>query len=775
MTTKKISFLRLFNLYNFKLGTKINLMVIGVIVLTLVVGVAIGMHLFRKYLEQVNYDRLESLAELKKAELEKQYHNFYKELPLSLTSDQISSIEALQSAFGSYESDNPVLFSDEAFQSDTMLLSQYYKDEIIDKIKWKTPQFSEVFPKNKRQLLLQYFYTANKDYSTENKEQLLFAEDNSGYSSIHKVFHSQMRGIARKYNLKNIYLIDKSTGDIFYNLNKNIAFADNLFNGQFKQSELALIFQKTLVLGPNKAIINDFTFFLPEYNKPVQFFAFPVYNGTKMIAVFIAELSPDFYENILYGNQLTKDKKVISINLIGKDNLIRTNDINQLINPVKFFKEADSKGRRKIGFKQISLIESSSMVLGYNKEIDLPSGIDIKTKGYLNNDVYLCSIPLELEGLDWTIVTSIGSSEAYSFIKKWSILLLTALLLVIIISLVVTNLIKKSIISRMKGVSNSMTRLVNGEDTENIETPWKDEIGETIDVFNKLKARFVNTSQFLTYLSTGNYNNAEFIAASEKDGLAISLNTLKEQLKTNKTESEIREKEDMIRNWTNEGIAKFNDLLRQSNNNINNLAYLIIENLIYYLDANQGGVFLVERESEDTKIKLIASFAYDKRKYTTKTIEIGEGLLGNCYLERKPIYLKDIPEEYIEITSGLGKASPRTLYIAPMILDNEVLGFLEIASFKEFEDYQIDFINKLTENIAATFSTVKLNTRTAELLEESKRRANEIAQQEEEMRQNLEEMRLHRRNFRDYGNRMNKKRRNFRVKFISLLTFFNRW
>jgi PAS domain S-box-containing protein len=135
-----------------------------------------------------------------------------------------------------------------------------------------------------------------------------------------------------------------------------------------------------------------------------------------------------------------------------------------------------------------------------------------------------------------------------------------------------------------------------------------------------------------------------------------------------------------------------------------------------------------------------AGYAYNRRKYLNKTIEIGEGLLGSCYYEKQPIYLKEIPEDYLEITSGLGQSNPRCLYILPLLTDNVILGMIEIASFNEFEKYQIDFVNKVSESIAATFVSVRLNMQTAKLLAESNRRTEEIAQQEEEMRQNLEEM-----------------------------------
>lgn len=267
-----------------------------------------------------------------------------------------------------------------------------------------------------------------------------------------------------------------------------------------------------------------------------------------------------------------------------------------------------------------------------------------------------------------------------------------------------------------------------------------DEIGDMGDALNGYVENIQKTSDFAVEIGTGKYDS-DYQSLGEDDKLGNTLINMRKNLQKTEEDNVERTKKDEIRNWTTKGLADFGDILRQNSENMDKLAKNIMVNIIDYLKVNQGAIYIVdENEDGDTFLEMKSAIAYEREKYLKKNFAIKEGLVGRCAFEKLPIYLKEIPEDYIRIKSGLGTAEPTFLLLAPIVINDIVMGVIEIASLNEVPEYQIKFLTTLGENIASTILNVRTNEKTQHLLNESKVRGDELSAQEEELRQNMEEL-----------------------------------
>jgi GAF domain-containing protein len=223
-------------------------------------------------------------------------------------------------------------------------------------------------------------------------------------------------------------------------------------------------------------------------------------------------------------------------------------------------------------------------------------------------------------------------------------------------------------------------------------------------VIDQKESEIKSATDFIKAIEQGNLDSVISLVDSSENAqtgeLSSSLLSMRDHLK------DVAEKE-RERKWTTEGLAKFVEILRAGNHDMHALSEIIISSLVKYMQANQGGLFIVNDENEqEPYLELTACYAYGRKKFLEKKIALGEGLVGQAYLEKDTLYLTDIPNNYVRITSGLGEALPKNILIVPLKLNEKVFGVVEIASFQLIKKYQIEFVEKLGESIASTISSV---------------------------------------------------------------------
>ena len=262
-------------------------------------------------------------------------------------------------------------------------------------------------------------------------------------------------------------------------------------------------------------------------------------------------------------------------------------------------------------------------------------------------------------------------------------------------------------------------------------------IHNSLAVIEDLSENVQNATKFIEDIEQGKLDTKYKGYDSDKENsnsLAKALLSMREQMQL------ITEKEKQ-RTWITEGLAKFADILRHSNMEAENLYDNILINVVKYIQANQGGLYIIKDYPDGEKYFELVSFcAYNRKKYLTKTYHIREGLLGQSYFEKDIIFLTDVPKDYVSITSGVGEALPTCILVVPLKINEEIIGAIEIAAFSTLETYRIDFLVKLAENIASSISSIQISQKTSHLLEESRIQAEQMRNQEEELLQNLEEL-----------------------------------
>ncbi|SKC64502.1 GAF domain-containing protein [Ohtaekwangia koreensis] len=226
---------------------------------------------------------------------------------------------------------------------------------------------------------------------------------------------------------------------------------------------------------------------------------------------------------------------------------------------------------------------------------------------------------------------------------------------------------------------------------------------------------FRKANTFISSISAGSYA-VEWESLDDtnhslnQSNLAGNLIKMRDHLNHSKLVNEKRE-------WSVSGLAKLLTLI-QNQRDIKELGNSVVKYIVKYTRSNQACLFAVpvEQNMDDEYLSLVSCYAWSRNRYINMTITKREGLVGQCWYEREPILLTHVPEDYVQISSGLGDALPRCVYIAPIKMNNVVYGVLELASFNRFEEFELEFINKACESIAACIFAVRMTEKSDLLL-----------------------------------------------------------
>ena len=314
----------------------------------------------------------------------------------------------------------------------------------------------------------------------------------------------------------------------------------------------------------------------------------------------------------------------------------------------------------------------------------------------------------------------------YQF-NSLTVLVLGIALLIICSILFAGLVITRSIIYPILHVRNVIMQMAKGELPELKMKIPKNAVGEMLQALGFLIDGFKQTSRFVEEIGKGNFDYP-FQPLSTKDVQGHALITMRNQLNESY-------QEDAARAWMNEGLAKLNAIMRSSNDDFNNLLDKIIETIVEHANVQQAAMFLLHNEDlNDLHIQLGSYYALNNKILNSKRYELKEGLIGQAIASNKIIAIDKVDDPYFSIDTGFGESKQCSIMIIPLTTSGKVVGAIEIASLHTLSSAQKELLERMAEPIAANIFSVRANLITSQLLEESRKQADELVYQEQELR-----------------------------------------
>jgi len=346
------------------------------------------------------------------------------------------------------------------------------------------------------------------------------------------------------------------------------------------------------------------------------------------------------------------------------------------------------------------------------------------------------------------------------------------------------NSMASNLTDQVRGIARVVTAVANGDLKRKLTVEAKGEIAELADTINNMTDTLATFADQVTSVArevgvegklggqanvpgaagtwrdlTDNVNGlaanltnqvraiAEVSTAVTKGDLTRSI-TVEAQgevaaLKDNINEMILNLKDTTQKNteqdWLKTNLARFTRML-QGQRDMKTVAQMVLSELAPLVNAQQGVFYVNQSDNGQPVMKLMGGYAYSKRKNLANEFHAGEGLVGQCTLERERILVTNVPGNYVHVSSGLGEAPPNNIVVLPVLFEGDVRAVIELASFKPFSPTHMDFLDQLMESIGIVLNTIEANSRTEDLLKQSQSLANELQSQQDQLQRTNDEL-----------------------------------
>ncbi|MFJ9907390.1 HAMP domain-containing protein [Streptomyces sp. NPDC101152] len=288
-------------------------------------------------------------------------------------------------------------------------------------------------------------------------------------------------------------------------------------------------------------------------------------------------------------------------------------------------------------------------------------------------------------------------------------------------------------VTRVAREVGSEGRLGGQAEVEGVEGTWKRLTENVNELAGNLTRQVRAIAEVASAVAEGDLTRSITVEASgEVAELKDNINSMVESLRQT---TQANQEQD----WLKTNLARISGLM-QGHRDLPVVAELIMDELAPLVSAQYGAFYLVEDSARGPELRLVGSYGYPDDSERPERIPVGRSLVGQAARNQRPISVEELPAGYVTISSGLGQAVPSALVVLPIVVEEQVLGVIELASLTRFTQIHQDFLSQLMPTIGVNLNTIVANARTDELLDESQRLTAELQARSEELQVQQDEL-----------------------------------
>jgi signal transduction histidine kinase len=500
------------------------------------------------------------------------------------------------------------------------------------------------------------------------------AENGSVHSEIWQHLARQadevFQDVCTDFDWNNLYLIN-SDGRIIYSLRKSSDLGQSLVKAPLISTSLGKAFAQLRSNPERGAAFGDYAPYTPLDNEPSAFLITHIKQekDDRGAAYLAVQPSTTALRDMIKMGAARK--QTLEAYVVGNDGYMRSDSV---LDPENYSRDASFRLGNKV-------LTQASREAAAGK-----SGTGIITD-YRGVKVLSSWMPVEILGIRWALICEINEQEALAarntmrqsgeeadqHLLQW---IVTALLLTLVIVAAIAWFVARSISRPIVHAAEVAGIIASGDMQQRLNMKREDEIGR----------------------------------------MAAALDAMVDKVAKNFRQVN--------------GAAELAERMR-GELDLRTLAKNVVSFLAGFLGAQMGSLYLADKSGG--KLSIAGSYAFNKRKGIDTAIQLGEGIAGQAAAERILLSVTDLPEDYVRISSTLGNAVPRNVLALPFLHENRLVGVLELASFKEFSDEDMKFLNQISESIAVVFAAARSRQEVQTLLEETQSQSEELRASNEEL------------------------------------------